>query len=248
MYSGSSEIVELLLSRGGDIEAGAGSEEGTPLYLAAWLGKSHLVESLIRHGAHVNVVGGLGRQPLQAACSWGFKAVAEKLLKSGADVNVSGGCDGSAICAASNRGDEKLVSLLLECGASINVADKYGWTALHVASQCGHENVAKVLLLRKANINARTEDGLLALHLAAIRMHEEVVRLFLQYEIAVYLDLADILSAIDALECSWDDFCENGEITDEDDIAHFTRVQDRAGTIWQLLFHAAALVALPWDI
>ena len=241
VYSHSVGIVDMLLDKGADIDAGANSEKGTPLYLASSLGRLPVVEQLISRGANVNAKGGHGGQPLQAACGWGHVDVAARLLAFGADVDAAGGYDGSALCAAANRGNETLVNLLLEYGAKINHRVQHSWSALHVASEQGYENIVKLLLHREADIAAKTEDGLSALDLAVARMRKGVVKLFLQHSANTLVDQCCLLNALDLLEQTWHNICEEWECTDEDDIAHFARARECMENIKQLLIQYSAV-------
>ena len=128
VYSNSVATVDLLLDKGANVEAGANSENGTPLYLASSLGNLPIVERLISWRANVNAKGGPCGQPLQAACGWGHVDVGAKLVAFGVDVDAAGGYDGNALCAAANRGNKTLVNLLLDHGAKINQRVQQSWT------------------------------------------------------------------------------------------------------------------------
>lgn len=234
-------IVELLLNKGANIEAGANSEDGAPLYLASSLGYLPIVERLISWRANVNAKGGPCGQQLQAACARGRVDVAKLLLAFGADVDASENYDGSALCAAANRGDESLINLLLDHGAKINDRVQHCGTALHIASNRGYGKIVQLLLYRGADIAAMTEDGFSALDLAIIRMRKEVVELFIRYGAGIPVEQSSLIDTLFLLEQTWHNFCEDWECTDEDDVAHFEQVRECKEGIEELLTHVGVI-------
>jgi len=64
--TGQSEAMELLISRGADVNA-TGSDGGTALHGAAFLGHEKAVDVLVRHGAKVNAANKSGSTPLDVA-------------------------------------------------------------------------------------------------------------------------------------------------------------------------------------
>ena len=92
-------------------------EVAPPLYYAAAVGLSIVVERLLEGGADVDAQGGLYSSALQAASACGHTKIVQMLLRKGAAVNAQGGYYGSALQAASCAGHEKIVQILLECGA-----------------------------------------------------------------------------------------------------------------------------------
>ena len=233
VYSNCTEIVDLLLDKGADIEAGANSEKATPLHLASSLGELPIVERLISRGANVNAKGGRRGQSLEAACVWDHVDVAVELIAAGADIDAAGDSDGSALCAAVYRGNNALVKILLDRGANINLRVQYACTALHVASEQGYENIVKLLLHRKADITAKTENEMSVLDLAVVRMRKGVVKLILQHN--TFVDTCCLLNALDLLEQRWHNMCEGWECTDDDDIADFVRTEECKEDIKRLL-------------
>ena len=80
-------IVELLVSKGADINAQNGSRQ-TPLYVAVDTGQKDLAELLISKGADVNIVAGRGENALSLAKKRGNKEIVDLLLKHGAEEPV----------------------------------------------------------------------------------------------------------------------------------------------------------------
>ena len=85
--NGHSDIVEVLLDRGADIEE-ITSCSTTPLKMACIKGHTSITKLLLDHGAEVNAVNASGFTALHNACERGHIECVEKLLVSGADVNI----------------------------------------------------------------------------------------------------------------------------------------------------------------
>ena len=87
---GHDEFVELLISRGADVNAR--NERGdTPLCMATDDRNIAKARSLISHGADPNLKGSEGDTPLHRAAEWGNPQVVELLLASGAEVSPKNG-------------------------------------------------------------------------------------------------------------------------------------------------------------
>ena len=144
-------LANMLLTRHRLNVDGRDDQGGTPLHVAADLGKERMVELLLRGGADVNARGVSHGNALQLAVVNGHITVTELLLKNGADVNAQSGYYSTALQAAANRGHIKLVELLLKNGANINAQGGFFGSALN-AAKMGHEKgcMAVVQLLLKA--------------------------------------------------------------------------------------------------
>jgi hypothetical protein len=81
-------VVELLLERGCDENAGAG-RAGTPLHEAAAAGNVEVVRLLLARRANVHIVNSKGWTPLHSACAKGEVAVAMLLCEAGADCHAA---------------------------------------------------------------------------------------------------------------------------------------------------------------
>ncbi|QSZ36406.1 hypothetical protein DSL72_006283 [Monilinia vaccinii-corymbosi] len=78
------------------------------------------------------------------------------LLSRGADVNLPHGKSGNALLTAASHGNVKLMSLILDRGADINALTDYGDTELAMASDTfwkAYPNAVKFLLDRGADVN-----------------------------------------------------------------------------------------------
>lgn len=151
---------KLLLERGADVNALHGTY-GTALQVAAYLGRTEIVNLLLEHGADVNVLASDNGAALQAAAYRGYTKIAQLLLEHGADVNARDGDYGTALQAAARYGNMEVVQLLLEYSADVNAEDGYYGTALQAAARHGHVEVAQLLLEHSADVNALAGDSTL---------------------------------------------------------------------------------------
>ncbi|KAJ7266730.1 ankyrin repeat domain-containing protein [Mycena rebaudengoi] len=186
--SGSLGVIQLLLDRGIDVNAG-GRPYGNALQAASLQGHEAVVHLLLDRGSDVNAVGGFYGNALQAASLEGHEAVvqllldrgAHLLLNRGADVNAYGGAFGTAIQAASCEGHESVVCLLLKKDADVNAVGGEYRTALQAASHKGQEAVVQLLLDRGADVNAEGGEFGNALQAASKNGQEAVAQLLLAW-------------------------------------------------------------------
>ena len=114
------EIVELLVSKGADLNA-KDMIGMTPLHYVASGGHKEIVELLIANGADVNAKDEYGLTPLHNAADKGRKEVADLLIAKGANVNAVGDLFGGTPLHAAAFGDHKeIVELLIAKGADVN--------------------------------------------------------------------------------------------------------------------------------
>ncbi len=130
--------MSLLLEFGADVEAkDAGGHN--PLYRVANGGGDEeegrtALELLIRYGANVNQVTGIGGMtPLHMSARRGTTKIAETLLDAGADIEARDKNGETPLRRAVNCGQERLVCLLLNRGANPQSADKNGHTPFDAA-------------------------------------------------------------------------------------------------------------------
>ena len=150
-----------------------------PLYYAASMGLSQVIEDIIPQIINVNARGGYYGNALQAASKRGYTEVVQMLLDAGVDVNIKEGHYGTALKAASYHDHEKVVQMLLDAGADVNAAGGCHGTALQVASVHGHEKAVQMLLDAGADSNAKGGYYGTALKVASIHGYEKVVQMLL---------------------------------------------------------------------
>ncbi|SLM38552.1 P-loop containing nucleoside triphosphate hydrolase, partial [Lasallia pustulata] len=176
--AGVTELVQLLLKNGADVNAQGGYYDSA-LQAASNGGHESVVQLLLDNGAGINTQGGQYGNALQGASYRGHESVVQLLLKNKADVNAQGGYYDSALQAASNGGHDSVVQLLLDNGASINTQGRQFSNALQAASCGGHESVVKLLLKNGADVNDQGGYFGNALQAASYRGRESVVQLLL---------------------------------------------------------------------
>ncbi|KAL3981526.1 Ankyrin repeats (3 copies) family protein [Acanthocheilonema viteae] len=181
---GHDSLVELLISRGANIEH-KDKKGFTPIILAATGGHANVVELLLNHGANIEAQSDRTKDTaLSLACSGGRKEVVELLLKRGANKEHRNVSDYTPLSLAASGGYVDIVNLLLNNGAEINsrTGSKLGISPLMLAAMNGHAAATKILLERGSDINSHIETNRnTALTLACFQGRTDVVRLLLEY-------------------------------------------------------------------
>ncbi|KAM3213978.1 hypothetical protein ACQJBY_066416 [Aegilops geniculata] len=147
--NGHCEIVELLLSRGVDVDLD--SAQGTALHSAA-ISKHHdIIKILLEHHADPNKVLGLGYTPL----SWAIRVIrpmpreplecVKLLVKAGADLNFIDFDGGSYVMLAVKFGLPGIMKFLLDAGANPNIPNECGSTPIEVAASKGSRDMVEML-------------------------------------------------------------------------------------------------------
>lgn len=119
------EIVELLIQRGADINA-RGPENETALLVAAKWGYANIVRLLLHHGANINDVDSKERGALFNAASGNNQDVVVCLLKRGIDVDQKDKKGCTPLFEAVKKMLQEVVELLLNNNADFNVENKFG--------------------------------------------------------------------------------------------------------------------------
>jgi ankyrin repeat domain-containing protein 17 len=155
-------LVQLLVDRGGDVQARKTSDGTTPLHYAAHLGDVPMATLLLDKGGDVNAAKThRGVTPLHLAAEKGHLGMAQLLIARGADVNAARTPEGgghTVLMVACLNSHAPIVALLIEAGVDVDAqAQTPGATrALNWAINVG--NVACVQLLLgagKAAVNFR---------------------------------------------------------------------------------------------
>jgi uncharacterized protein len=150
---GQTERVEELVAENSEQQNSFFAERFTPLALSAHFGHRETTESLINHGADVDM---LSRHPLQVtalhAALFGRQIkTARLLIEHGADVNIKRGGAGwpragwTALHYAAGFGFTQLIPVLLASGADKESLDEKQRTPLAVAVEEKQEGAAKLL-------------------------------------------------------------------------------------------------------
>ncbi len=154
----------------------------TALMLAAKLGASQVVETLLNNGADIHARNLNGGTALMYAAINGDLNTMKLLLNHGAEVNVDAKFNWTALMVAAAKGHTDAVLILIEHGADVNARDAYQWTPLMRATHSGYQQtVATLLAHSQVNVNEQDENGATALHHAATNGDIEIVELLLKY-------------------------------------------------------------------
>ncbi|KAN0109894.1 Ankyrin repeat-containing domain protein [Russula decolorans] len=139
-------ILSLLIEHGADMEGQ--SEDmynGTPLHLAAWLGRLGVGQCLLGRGANTSARDNGRDTPLINAVLRGHIEFARMLLEHGAVIDAQNNYGETALYSAVRDGYTQAVQLLLERGADANVRDKEGDTPSKLASLYGNQEIVELM-------------------------------------------------------------------------------------------------------
>jgi cytohesin len=188
---GHTEVVELLIANGADVNAK--NENGwTPLHLAAYWGGKEIVELLIAAGADVNAkdmsnwigtpldIATHPENPIDTA------EIAELLRKHGGKTSEELKdleAVKESIHAAARVGHIEAVKQHLTAGTDVNAKGGVrGETPLHSAAGKGHKEVAELLIANGADVNAKDRGGFMPLDEAIINENTEIVDLLRKHD------------------------------------------------------------------
>jgi ankyrin repeat protein len=149
-----SDLVDLLLSHGADVNVKIRYQEQTLLHAAVDQGDVEMIKRLVALGAELDAkdkdtLNG-PKSPLQMAVAFEEIECARVLIENGANVNLmfSEGIGGnSPLHLAAMTGNMKIVQLLLNHGADVNATEINGKTPLHLAVDFSRDKTEIVELL-----------------------------------------------------------------------------------------------------
>ena len=148
---GTEAIIELLISKGADVNI-IGTYDGRTALMWAAENSKKAVELLLKNGAKVNVKG-----------VDGMTAFIQSIF------GILSGSVTTEVC-----------DLLLEKGEDVNAQltgpDATGWTALMFASSNGKLDLVKYLISKKADVNLKAKDGATALSLAVKDKNDAIIK------------------------------------------------------------------------
>ncbi|HZS45641.1 MAG TPA: ankyrin repeat domain-containing protein [Blastocatellia bacterium] len=202
-------VVELLISKGAEIEAREDSDGMTPLLVAGKQSSIEAIELLIDKGASLTALTKSRKTLLHLVTerTWMPKReIVALLLQKGAEINAKDIVGytplhrlvlmrlAAPLVTGIHMGivptDENArkaiadqigtIELMISKGANVNAKDDAGSTPLHCAASIGRTDIAIVLLSHGADLNARNSFGLTALHEAARQGTVETVKLFVE--------------------------------------------------------------------
>ena len=146
IWEGDSEIIEMLISAGADVNAveeDSLGEQGDPIPLLHFAislscGNTEIIEMLISAGANVNAVSEYGSSSLHWAVDENPR-ITSILISAGANVNAVDKDGNSVLHRAVFHGDEEynnrnaeIINMLISAGADVTATNKEGKTALEL--------------------------------------------------------------------------------------------------------------------
>ena len=196
VYGPDPALVELLLSRGADVNA-RDNDQATPFLCASFSLNRQIAEKLLQNGADVNAVNIHGQNALHLVSQnplHGYEGtrLGRLLLMRGVDINGRDNDGRIPLHLAAFCGQVDVAESLLECAAHVNETDISGHTPLHQVTLNNHDykrfgmdlwhlkkhpgraiRLAQRLLESGADVNAQNKDHETPLHLASrLRLHE----------------------------------------------------------------------------
>jgi len=201
--SKSDEAVEVLLSKGADINA-VNKYTDTVLHVAAEDGQLEVVKCLLANGANISVVNKhgatvahrakkpeimkyllslkpelantrdkSGRTPLLTIAAMRSVESAKVLLTKGADIKAVNNKGRSALHYAAGYSAAAMCEFFIGKGLDVNMIAEEGKTPLHLAAGSWNTDAAKVLIDNGAKVNAKDMYGRTPLHQS---IHENKVK------------------------------------------------------------------------
>ena len=182
-------VLQLLRDNGLGVNSQLTDKRETALHLAAKLGMQQVAETLLGHGAKVNMRDDKGRSPLAYAQKRRHTQLT-KLLQNYAQAELSllqkeKTSEAQDLFAAAESNDRAGVELLLSEGANPREKRHHGKTAynklgfktpFHIALEAGHYSLAAFLLKEANGINGLDERGWTPLMFAIVADDWELVR------------------------------------------------------------------------
>lgn len=138
------DIIKLLMARGGKIEARNKKGE-TPLHIASRWSRLETVKFLISVGARTEALDRLGWPPMMWAAMQGRTEVIQALAEGGANIEFRDTNGNTPLIMAANRGRDEAIKALLQLGANPFKTNKDGQTAADVAELSGYKDLSALL-------------------------------------------------------------------------------------------------------
>jgi uncharacterized protein len=168
IYTGRSEIRDLLLARGAVLE----------IHDAAAVGSLARIKELVEKNPNsAKSVSPDGFPVVALAAVFAHLDAVRYLAEHGADLNApaTNGSGYNALTGAVASGHTEIVKWLLENGANPNYRYGPGYSPLLTAAANGHLEILKLLLSHGADLHATTNDAKSVIALATERNHPAVV-------------------------------------------------------------------------
>ncbi|WP_422413119.1 MULTISPECIES: ankyrin repeat domain-containing protein [unclassified Endozoicomonas] len=177
---GVTDLAELLIRHGADVNAARAEDGVTALFFAAKNNDIDITRLLIGAGADLNTPRTSdGATPLSIAVQEGCTECARLLIYAGADTSAALSSGMTLLYIAALRGNTDCVELLLNAGLDPNDASSIGITPLYIAALKGNTDCVKRLINAGADLNARTRNGSTPLSIATRMGNTDCVKVLI---------------------------------------------------------------------
>jgi len=175
---GSSDVANLLVVCGADINAQGGNGE-TALLETLKTGNWETAKLLIANGADVKMQNSSGESALIVAAQNNSITLINLLLEKGANINLRSKSGTTALMEAADRNFTDMAKLLIDKGAKINLKDNNNRTALIIAATNNNSSLSKLLIEHGAYTHVKNNHGNTALDIAEEKNYPDVVKILL---------------------------------------------------------------------
>jgi ankyrin repeat protein len=182
VYYGKTEILELIMNNGAEINYSSDKYRKTAFYLATVNKDITVMRFLLDKGADINFQEKNGKSPLMVASTFkNYTVITDFLLRNGADIDLKDEEEKTAMVYALESEDTfDNAILLIEHGADINTQEtRWGWTPLMIAARHNYFDVIVWLIENGADKNIKDKDGRTAYDIAVKAGNEELARMLL---------------------------------------------------------------------
>ncbi|KAJ5289112.1 hypothetical protein N7478_002142 [Penicillium angulare] len=172
------EAIELLLINGANPDGNDKAPDGRPILIAAYSGNIRLLDTLIRHGADIEITDRMGLTALRYACDNNQPIAARFLLSNGAEIDTTDARTHTTPLGFAITNERfELIKVLLEFGPNLNIQDSHGHTPLMRAVAGQSARIMGLLLEKGTDITAMDHRGQDALAMARENQFVEGVQI-----------------------------------------------------------------------
>lgn len=182
--AGDLEIVHMLVEKGANVNK-KGSQNYTPLHMAADKNNIKIAKYLIEHGAKVNSKDEMGHIPLHTAVFQGHKEMTYLLLKAGSKKKTKNKMGWNAMKIAKRKGDKEIVNILNGKKILIDIdeekeefEDSFGLLCKAI-KRTDIDKMQIILSSDDVDINQLNSDGNAPLHIATRKGNSRMVEMLL---------------------------------------------------------------------
>lgn len=162
LSANSEECFDALIRAGANVNV-CNSFGVYPVHQVCQKGRPDLLQTLMDHGAKLNIQDSYLWTPLLIAIKWmnsneHFVCIS-MLIKADADVNICSKTNTYPLHLACTKGNIELATLLIKRHAKLNVTDDDLWTPLHFAVHSGNQAMVKLLIESGAQKRIKNRAG-----------------------------------------------------------------------------------------